>query len=1245
MKRRAQTLSPALWATAIFLAAPASSWAQDGDWPMWRHDARRTARQTLPGEIDVPTVSSTVPMGGNHSPDRLILADVNLDGTSEAVMIRGGRVVARHPDGSLVWATDPIGAGWLLSATDFDGDGRPEVFASSTYEGIFAIDGTTGATVWRTPDRDARYAADIFPIDVEGDGRLELYVPDRGTSMNGRGTGSVYRFPSGLSGDWTVTELDTTAHGYWGGLGHDVGDLDGDGTLEVVTLSHDRVVVYALGTGSPLFTSEDLDAFPYGIGFVSVADIDGDGLDEAVVASNNPGGRYPTSRRLLVLEVDGGGLTLRWSFDVDGVEGNHLFPRRVVANVIPGGSLEIATSAFEPADGWRTIVFPGDAVIAEPIVELVGSVLLALADLDDDGIDELITRDADEAVFSPFGMIRVFEISDGDPSDPIELWSVNAAELAVEQSSWFVSNGPVRLGPSGSPLRPVMLTRDLNGDERPEHVVAIDADGTMIAERAVSRPYIGALRSCQDGCTAAAARYDGTVEFLDSDLTVSNDAVAPVGAADLIEPNYLLASTVVTSTSGVPVTIVADADGVFRAYEFSSGRAVERWSLPDFSSSSARSAMAMEIEGRADPVVAMVVRGSTGGVELRIHDVASSAEIMATEVSDSREAYVYNAFTPLNGATGVVHAIAAATRDGRDDEIEYLHVQVPTGESSLLPLTWIGTGSGDGLAAAFDLTGDGADELLVSQGSTLNVVDGETRDLFLSRASVATSGRIAGLAIVDTNDDGVEEILAAGPLGIGLFDQVLEPIWQVAGGGFNVGAAALDSSGAQVIASTTQSEALLKILAADDGAVLHSVCLAGGELWPDEESARAAGVTPGALTSVMVARELSGPGADSILVGSTDGFIYTVSADDGSLDWALNLRASVGEPIAADVDGDGLSEVVVGVGDGTVQVVDGASLPAPAAVYDTDGTFVAAGPEDDLDEILSGQMAGASWPAVGGATSYEYQLLLDDEVVVVPWTSAGTATNVVYDDLVLQLGQRYATVVRARSTEGARERVSVEISSDGFVVVDPSAPVVSVDASPSPFYPERTAPEDLATVRVNLIDEVGLLRYGVSIFRPGEPALFEMGPFEIGGTSFADEHRWDGRDRDGALVETGRYVVQATAVDVAGNEGTGSVEIYVCTSFGVDVEALCEDPGVDAGPDGDADLDVDGDVDAGSDADADSDFEVELDADPESDGDEESDADSDGALWQARGGGCSCTFSSASARSDLLRALLSFAIR
>ena len=135
------------YVTAAFVllgALPASA----QDWPMWRHDAQRTAVQTLPGLIDIPAVKWSLPLGGSLGGNQFLVDDVNLDGEPEAVLVRGGRVVARHFDGTVVWATEPLAIWWVLAATDFDRDGRPEVWAGSYWTGIFALDGTTGAVPW-----------------------------------------------------------------------------------------------------------------------------------------------------------------------------------------------------------------------------------------------------------------------------------------------------------------------------------------------------------------------------------------------------------------------------------------------------------------------------------------------------------------------------------------------------------------------------------------------------------------------------------------------------------------------------------------------------------------------------------------------------------------------------------------------------------------------------------------------------------------------------------------------------------------------------------------------------------------------------------------------------------------------------------------------------------------------------------------------------------------------------------------
>jgi outer membrane protein assembly factor BamB len=57
------------------------------------------------------------------------------------------------------------------------------------------------------------------------------------------------------------------------------------------------------------------------------------------------------------------------------------------------------------------------------------------------------------------------------------------------------------------------------------------------------------------------------------------------------------------------------------------------------------------------------------------------------------------------------------------------------------------------------------------------------------------------------------------------------------------------------------------------------------------------------------------------VVGGADGWLYAVDGATGALLWGLDLGASVGDPIAADIDGDGTSEVLVPAADGYLYAI------------------------------------------------------------------------------------------------------------------------------------------------------------------------------------------------------------------------------------------------------------------------------------------------------------------------------------
>jgi outer membrane protein assembly factor BamB len=1181
----------------VVLVSALLAWVLQGSpvsaegWPTYRHDARRTARQTLAGDIDVPAVGWSFSRGGRLGPGEIGVADVNLDREPEAVLLRGGRAVARRFDGTVVWISDALSLSEILAITDFDGDGRPEVFAGSFWRGLLVLEGATGRVVWSTEDLHTRLGS-VFPLDADGDGEQELYVADDGCSASGHGTGRIYSFPHGFGDGISSVELDVSAHGYWCGAWQTAGDVDGDGLPEVLTLSHDALVVYDARTGDEVAHSPSGAPFPYGSGNVFAGDVDGDGRDEAVVAINNPAGVYTDTRRLLLYDIDDSEATLRWEVATDGAEGWHSYPWSPIADVIPGGAMEVATSMYDPDAGWSIMVFEGDAAEAIPAVEIPGQALLALVDLDADGTAELLAQESIEQSLSSFGALSAIDVTaEGDTS---ALWTVEAAAAPLTRFDWARSLGPALLA---TPETVIGLALELDRDEdfRADAVTLGLPPGPAAPVRdlgAVAPAGWVAAVSPTPAPNVIVARTDGSVELLDAGLELVNDTAEPIGVADLSEMNLPvpgLALGVVPGAGG-PIVFTMTAASRLVALEVAPGRSdlEVRWMDDAFAAGPIADAIP-RADGGWD--VATFARSADDSLHVNMLTVDAGTQALDVELADVADIGPAWGLVPLAGTEGWPDQAIVTTYDRRREWMEYQSISLPGGAIHPLPgLSRVVTGGWDWPGSAWDRNGDGVDDFWVFQSSTGRVADGASGEVVVSQTST-----FVGLAsFVDLDGDEVEDILHDGSRSGGprRLDSDLLALWETAPGVAHLQGAALPTSTGDVhVATTRYGSAWLEMYEGADGSLVLAEVLAGGEAYPDEEAALAADATLGVLSNVTAADDLTGAGTGSFLVGSSDGHVYAISAEDGTLDWSLNLRVAVGEPFAADVDGDGSSEVVAPAGDGRIYVIGRATLAAPELVYDTDGSFVALTPDQDLDEIEQSTNVGANWDEVAGATSYEYSIVTEDDVVVVPWTDSGGATRFSLAGLALQLGERYYTIVRAQDRSGPSPRVSVEVSSDGFVVLDRQDPVVMLEAEPSTIFPHETGPLSGADLTATATDQVGLSSLVIVIMDASDEPVRDLASVEIGGTEYTETFRWDGRDDEGDVVPAGSYDALATVRDLSGRMGEARATIMVCDER--------SDSGPCAGGDGDADAD-------------------ELDADGDSD------ADGGTGRWHVRGGACAC---------------------
>jgi hypothetical protein len=210
------------------------------------------------------------------------LGDLDGDGYLEVVVgCTDHKVYAWHHDGTSVagWPQTTGGIGWGSPALgDLDGDGHLEVVVGSDAgnpgENVYAWhhDGTPVAGWPQSTGGEVSSSPALG--DLDGDGHLEVVV----------GSGDLHVYAWHHDGTPVAGWPQFTAAGGYVNSSPALGDLDGDGNLEVVVGSYDNKVYAWHGDGTPVTgwpqaTGGYVDSSP------ALGDLDGDGRLEVVVGS------------------------------------------------------------------------------------------------------------------------------------------------------------------------------------------------------------------------------------------------------------------------------------------------------------------------------------------------------------------------------------------------------------------------------------------------------------------------------------------------------------------------------------------------------------------------------------------------------------------------------------------------------------------------------------------------------------------------------------------------------------------------------------------------------------------------------------------------------------------------------------------------------------------------------------------------------------------------------------------------
>jgi outer membrane protein assembly factor BamB len=903
-----------------------------GLWPTFRRDEKLSGFQPLPGAIVRPAIAWKHCLGGPIFEAHVL----RRDDRATLLLVYGGCLVCRTPDGALMWKSRALGIEAVIAIDDVDLDGRTEIIASNG-KSLFVLDASDGSLLWQ------EYLGPPFAGGFMHTGALLHHFPQAGAGK---------QLAVGLLSSKEVMLYDFTPgaaqperlHILWmDDFFHPsllAADLDGDGLDELIVTKFSAVYSFDPATGEMKsecrWSSGGTPKRNYGL--FAARDLNGDGALDLVVISDR------VSRHIAVVENDGrGNLTNRWDRFLEHIyESDEKELRYTISSCsdIDGdGRQEVVASTFNDREDGRWWL--------EVIDAWSGEVRERLPDLYLRGIQQprgdrsiVLASEARSRVPDEFSRIAMLEWKDGALR---ETWTTKDAsfvgrfvppsahtalfrtELPPSDDVWIieeegVANIPIRRrdgslalircdasrdvqeipGTAGTAV--LLAVADLDGDGRSEMVICDDRgnvksmrfDGTVLGEfqagmrlRPGTGPYYMAKPMqtpavFEEGDDRYCAVPDGgsRIHLLRwNDERQQPEIVWAREGRGRIGPEEAHHSVVAAVWNGEPVVLMSDVgkgEAAMRAVNVR-GEEVHRWVFADLPASPSLPQARIGIHE-----FALIERPAADPL-LVVSGFRSPS--MNSELTIGMNAGTHERLWKEQGIQVGDHLLGfgpwnctSIIRDRNEPQLLFLakdsvcHVDAATGE--LLHEPW--------------------------QLRPFNTAHLKRRGLTMDDFSAYGSP-----VQVDVDADGIEEwLLMANYGGFGVINRDHTMRWWLSAplssltNGFG-GIADIDGDGLPELG-----------LSFADG---DFVCLradTGEEKWR---------LHLGQVATGIVTCDIDGDGRIEFVFGTREGEVIalgTASNGSGLVKWRLDLGYTLGPVIAADFDGDGLSEILVVSGDG-----------------------------------------------------------------------------------------------------------------------------------------------------------------------------------------------------------------------------------------------------------------------------------------------------------------------------------------
>ncbi len=673
-----------------------------------------------------------------------------------------------------------------VTAADVNGDGKPDLIVANLMSNTVSVLLNTTAAGASTPSFAIQqtFATDHNPdsvtaADVNGDGKPDLIVANASSN-----TVSVLlntTEPGAAAPSFAAQQTFATGT-------HPVSvaavDVNGDGKADLIVANNNSGSVSVLlnttspGATTPSFAAQQTFATGNYPESVTAADVNGDGKPDLMVANHDSN----TVSVLLNTTAPGASAS---SFATQQTYATGTTPASVTAADVNGDGkpdLIVANDGNNTVSVLTNTTAPGASspsfATQQTFATGAYSQSVTAADMNGDGKADLIVANASSNTVSV-------------------LLNTTAAPTASAPS--FVAQQPFATGSTGSAPQSV-LTADINGDGKPDLIVANNNDNTVSVLLNTTAPgaiipsfatqHSFATGRCPYSVTAADVNGDGKPDLIaanqcETTVSVLLNTTAP-GAST---PSFAAQQTFTTGTSPISVT-AADVNGdgkpdLITADEGSNTLSVllntttPGATTPSFATQQTfgtghqpTSVTTADVNGDGKPdLIAVNSNSNTASVLLNTSAPGAATLSFATHADFATGGY------PLSVTAADVNGDGKPDLIAVNESADTLSVLLNTtaagaATSSFAAQQTFATGHAPYSVTATDVNGNGKPDLIVTNSGSNNVsvldnitVPGAATSSFAAQQTFATGSYPVSVTTADMNGDGSPDLIVANNLG------------------------------------------------------------------------------------------------------------------------------------------------------------------------------------------------------------------------------------------------------------------------------------------------------------------------------------------------------------------------------------------------------------------------------------------------------------------------------------------------